>query len=372
MNIRPLPLLFLLACAPLAAQESKPPAAGKKPSVSKEDKAKVNAELKKLKNKEEFKKASDLVDKVLERNKGAEKELQRIKESGTDLTKQDAEKLLDKRQEEMLTPAEKEEWKKLLDAAGGDLKAAAREWREKERAKQGKTAPNPLPEPEAPRPEAFENLPPPAPLAPMRAVQFTEAPMRADTIIKGPERDPRNPDIELPETDLRRRTWIAQGDIRMRLRAQQLALDADEVTLIWKPGSAGFGTREKPKAAGPLRKDRKEPPFERLFAKGRVRLMFVDDFGHVQVGRAGSMIYDQKSGEFILKDSPELQIDNQLILAANKSGVLRMGTRLRDGIWDGGIKVIPLESTLSEADFPSSLATPVPDAGPAQDSTKIP
>lgn len=204
----------------------------------------------------------------------------------------------------------------------------------------------------------------------MKAVVFPSAPLSANKLIKGPERDPKNPDKELPDSDVRRRTWIAEGDVRLRLVSQQLALDADEVTIIWKSGKGtGVGTKSK-SVVDPLKKE-KEPPFERLIARGRVRVMFVDNFGRVQVGRAGYMVYEAKSGEFLLKDWPEVQMEDKLVRGTSKTSVARM-SRLKDADFDSW-EVLTLEDSLKAEDLPADRATPVPAAPPVKgdSSTKV-
>ncbi len=346
-----------MAILPLSAQEKKP----SKPDVSAEDRAKVNAKLNELKNKEEIKKAWDILEKAAQRNKGAEKEVERLKKDGTDITSDEAKKKF----EPMLSDEDKAELKRIIEAAKPEAQAALEQQREKMRLQQGKTAPQPLPE-DPVRPDAFDSVPPPAPLPPMRAVNFPAAPLSADRLIKGPERDPKNPDIELPDSDVRRRTWIAEGDVRLRLT--DLAVDADEVTILMKPGRAA-PAKPKAKVADPLKRQ-KEPPFDRLIAKGRVRVMFVDSLGRVQVGRGNYMIYDQKTGEFIVKDWPEVQIEDSLLRARSKDAVARM-SRLREAEFEGA-ELVTLSGALKLEDFPTDRATPIPAAAPENGSNKVP
>jgi hypothetical protein len=139
--------------------------------------------------------------------------------------------------------------------------------------------------------------------------------------------------------------------------------------VLFKEGqSPDIGEKKKPAApAAPSADPVKRPTssidssIERIVARGRVRIMVVDENGRVQVGRGGSMIYEAKSGSFLIKDWPEAQVGNRLFKGETKNAVIRLG-KLEDADFRG-LDMTTLEQELTPEDLPKTPDKPVPAAG---------
>jgi hypothetical protein len=167
---------------------------------------------------------------------------------------------------------------------------------------------------------------------------------------------------------------VLNGNVR--IRRPFFALDADEVDLLLKEGEeANFSGTDKPPSADPSGRGRREGgPFERIVARGRVRVMFIDKSGRVQVGRGGSMIYEEKSGIFLIKEWPEAEIGNKLLRGPAKSSVIKLSdiTAEDPNVELLGLKVETLENSLTPEDLPRTPERDVPPAGAVKPRPGVP
>jgi hypothetical protein len=358
-----LTLCLLAPLLPLAAQTPKPvdPVPTHKPEQSTLNSLKQDA-----RNKDSIQKAKDLLEKKLQQNEAARKELERLKKEDTTPSTEEAKKRLEKMTGEV-DDADLKELKNMFkdsrEALEDDVRKAAEALREKNRREGKMTPANPSPEIEAPS-GGFDAIPSPEALPKRKAPVFGVPPIKAQRMIKAPSRDPKNPDKELPDSDPRTRTYILSGNVT--IRRPGMALDADEVDILFRPGAATGAQKkapsgDKPPGGDPVKASNKDSsPFERIVARGRVRFMFVDKTGRVQVGRGGYMVYEEKSGWFIIKDWPEAEFAGKLLRGPSKNSVIRM-SRLEEADVIG-CQFFTMERELTEDDLPRTPDQPVPAA----------
>ena len=290
----------------------------------------------------------------------AEAKLERLKNSTNEADLKEFESLLQElRQSKPAMEEELQKWKQ----------------RARERIKKEGTpapSPNPAPAPD-PVPGSFDNIPAPLPLPLQKGPEFRPPPIKADRMVKGPSRDPRNPDIDLPDSDQRTRTYVLSGGVT--LRQPTMALDADEVDLLFKagkaPGSGSAGKKGTPPGADPIGRSRKgDSDIERIVALGRARLMFVDKNGLVQVGRGDQITFEESSGWFSIKGWPEVEFDGKLFRGPSKDSVIRL-SRLKEADVRG-CALYSLDRTLAAEDLPKTPEKPVPAAGPIRADSSAP
>lgn len=351
-----------LAALTLAAQE-------KKTTPSKQDKAaaEARARLNKLKqderNKELFKKAEAALKKAEKNNAAAKSEVERMTKTDELPGEKEARDKLEKLKNSV-DPEDMKEFERLLKESTDSLKEEFKNYREKQRTERPAPAvPAAAPDP---APVNFESVPGPAPLAMLKGPAFpVSPPVKADRMIKGPSRDPRNPEKVLPDSDPRTRTLILSGNVH--IRRPMMALDADEVDLLLKEGEdSSIVSGGAPNADPKGRARREGGPFERIVARGRVRVMFVDANGTVKVGRGGSMIYEEKTGIFVIKEWPEAEVGDKLIRGSSKGSVIKLSDlKSEDPAVDGeGLELFTLERKLTAEELPRTPEQPVPAAGP--------
>ncbi len=370
-------LIFALASAlPLLAQEKKPapanPVTPAKPAADQKTIDKVKQEARNIKNLKDaeaaFKRAVKGTDAAkLETNRlnkgglpsteDAEAKLERLKKSTSEDDIKELENLLKDNK-----PALEEELKKFRDRLRDRTK------------KEGQPAPSPSPATAPdPAPAGFDSNPAPVPLPLQKGRKFDPPPIKADRMIKGPSRDPKNPDIVLPDSDQRTRTYVLTG--KVTLRQPTMALDADEVDILFKagqaPGSDTPAKKEPPPAADPIGRSKKQSSaIERIVARSRVRLMFVDKNGLVQVGRGDHVTYEESTGWFTIKGWPEVEFDGKLFRGPSKDSVIRIGSLEQADVQ--GCAFYYLDRALTVEDFPKTPDKPVPAAGPIRSGTSAP
>jgi hypothetical protein len=357
-----IPALFALTILTLAAQE-------KKPASSNTDKAAAEArdKLNKLKQDE---RARDLIKKAEAALKKADKNSSAAKAEVERMTKKDElpeekeARLKLEKLKDSVDQKDMEEFERVFKEASETLREEYKTYREKQRSEKPSPAvPAPAPDP---APVSFDHVPAPAPAPLLKPPAFPVSPMvTADNGIIPGERDPRHPEVVLPPKDPRRRTWVLTGNVR--IRRPFFALDADEVDLLLKEGeAANFNGTDKPPSPDPSGRAKREGgPFERIVARGRVRVMFIDKTGRVQVGRGGAMIYEEKSGIFLIKEWPEAEIGNKLLRGPAKSSVIKLSdiTAEDPNVELLGLKVETLENALLPEDLPRTPEKDVPPAG---------
>ncbi len=356
------PALLALTVLTLSAQE-------KKPAPSNTDKAAAEARdrLNKLKqderSKDLIKKAEAALKKADKNSSAAKAEVERMTKKDELPEEREARSKLEKLKNSV-DPKDMEEFEKLLKESTEALREEYKTYREKQRSeKPSPAAPSPAPEP---APVSFDNVPAPDAMPLLQPPAFPVSPLvtAENGIIPG-ERDPRHPDVVLPPGDPRRRTWVLTGNVR--IRRPSFALDADEVDLLLKEGeSANFSGNAKAPSSDPAGRAKSEGgPFERIVARGRVRVMFIDRTGRVQVGRGGSMIYEEKSGVFLIKEWPEAEIGNKLLRGPAKSSVIKLSniTAEDPDVEILGLKMETLENALTPEDLPRTPDKDVPGAG---------
>ena len=363
MNNRPLLLLAFAAALPLMAQAPKP--ADPVPTHKPEQSA-LNSLKQDTRNKDNLKKAREALERAVQKNEAAKKEVDRLKKDDLSPSTEEAKKRLEK----MTGNVSEEDLKDLKnilkdskEALEPEIKKAADALREKAR-KEGRNTPA-MPAPEVENASGgFDNIPAPLPLPLRKAPKFGSPPITADRMIKGPSRDPKNPDKALPDSDLRTRTYLLTG--KVTIRRPDMALDADEVDIVFKQGAAPGDPQEKkegPPTVDPVNRPKQESSaIERIIARGRVRFMFVDKTGHVQVGRGGYMVYEEKTGWFVIKDWPEAELGGKLLRGPSKNSVIRM-SRLEEADITG-CQLFTMEKELTPDDLPRTPDKAVPAAGP--------
>ena len=369
MKLRTLAILTL-AALPLSAQEKKPAPA--KPDKAAEARAALNKAKQDLRNKDRVKEAEAAIKKALKNNDAAKAELDRMKKKEEVPGDKDARATIE-RLKNSVDKNDMKEFEALLKDSSEAMKEELRAYQEKRR-KEGRpeTAPSPNVAPDPP-PVSFDSVPAPAPMPLTKGPEFPVSPMvKADNGIMCGEHDPRHPDVLLAASDPLRRTWVLTGNVR--IRRPFMALDADEVDLLLKEGeeanfnSAG-GAKTDPPGSDPMgRGKKKSGPFERIVARGRVRVMFIDATGRVQVGRGGSMVYEEKSGVFLIKEWPEAEIGDKLLRGPEKSSVIKLSNitaKDPDGVLHG-LETLTLENRLTSEDLPRTPDKPVPAAGPVK------
>ncbi|HWB03874.1 MAG TPA: hypothetical protein VG796_12680 [Verrucomicrobiales bacterium] len=361
----------------LQAQQKKPADPKKEPAHSPEQSA-LNRVKQDERAKEILKKTKAVLDKELRKQDAARKEVERLEKSKTVPSKDEAKATLEKIKEGADKNGLKElensvrdtlrESKEVLEAEAKKAKEAMRE----RNAKEGDTPPAPAPEELNQLPGNFDNITAADPLPIRKSPVFQTAPLSADMMVSGMRRDPKNPDVELPASDPRTRTFVLTGTAR--LRRADFVLDADNVSVLFKegqaPGSGGALKSNKASNADPIKAGKKNSPIERIVAQGRVRFMFVDKTGHVQAGRCGHLIYEDRTGWFILKDWPEAEAEEYLLRGPTKESVIRL-SRTEKAEADG-CELLTLDRELTIADVPKDQATPVPPARPVRSATSAP
>jgi hypothetical protein len=368
MNLRLLTVSLLAAALPLGAQEKKPPAT--KPATTQTDADKLNKLKQDLRNKDAVKKAKQIIEDAVKKDDAAKKEAARIEAERRVPDIEDAQAKLE-RLKKSSDDSAAEELKSLLKDNQPVLEEELRKLRarvqERIKTEGGPKPAVPAPAPE-PAPGSFDSELAPVPVPLQTAPDFQTAPLTADRIVSGPLRDPKNPARELPDSDPRTRTYVLTGNVR--LRRPDMALDADEVTILFKQGATpsaleGQPAKEMPPGVDPVnRKKADSAPFERIVARGRVRFMLVDKTGKVQVGRGGHLIFDEKSGWFVIKEWPEAEFGPALFRGPSKESIIRL-SRVHGGD-ASGCAIFDLERELTPEDLPKTPDKPVPAAGPVR------
>jgi LptA/(LptD N-terminal domain) LPS transport protein len=360
-------ILALAAAGALHAQEKKP-APPKVPAHSPEQ-SQLNKTKQDARNRDEIKKAEAIFRKLKESD-AAKREIERAEKAKPKTPNEDEARAKLDKLKNSVDPDEFKEFEKLLKESSETLREEYQKLREKN-LKEPAPAPSANPAGEtAPAHGSFENVPAPEPIPLLKAPVFAPPPIRADHGVKGPSRDPKNPDKMLPASDPRTRTYVLDGNVRFR--QPTMAMDADEVEVLFKEGqSPDIGEKRKP-APPPSPDPVKRPAasidssIERIVARGRVRIMVVDENGRVQIGRGGSMIYEAKTGSFLIKDWPEAQVGNRLLKGVTKNAVIRLG-KLEDADIRG-LDMTTLEQELTPLDLPKTPDKPVPAAGTVKPS----
>jgi hypothetical protein len=361
--------LPFLAALPLTAQEKKPAPA--KPDRAAEARAALNKAKQDARNKERLKDAEAAIKKALKNSEAAKEEIDRMKTKDDVPDGKDAKATIE-RLKNSVDKNDLKEFETLLKESTEAMKEEIKAYQEKRR-QEGKTtlapvAPSPASEPP---PVSFDNVPAPAPMPLTKAPVFPAGPpVKAQHMIKGPARDPRNPDKVLPDSDPRTRTWVLTG--KVHIRRPFMALDADEVDLLLyegeQAGLSGGETKSAPSADPIGRPKREGGPFERIVARGNVRVMFVDRNGMVKVGRGGSMIYEEKSGIFLIKEWPEAELGDKLLRGSSKDSVIKLSDlKSEDPAVDmAGLEAFTMERRLSADELPRTWEKEVPAAGPVK------
>ncbi len=124
--------------------------------------------------------------------------------------------------------------------------------------------------------------------------------------------------------DIRARTYVINGNCRVRQTT--MALDCDDLTVILKENA----DEGKPAGKGkpdPLSASAAAPPddnqFERIDARGKVRLIFING-ETIIIARGGSMIYEDRTGMFVLTGWPEFQRGEHCFIADRADAVLKL------------------------------------------------
>ncbi len=373
-------LLLLSALVPAAYGQDKKPADPKtKPATHSPELSALNNAKQDTRNKETLKKAKAALDRAMQKDDAARKELERLDKTKTVPTTDEARAKLDRLEKlrKSLDPKDREELERLMkeskEAVQDEIKKAAEAMRERNR-RENPPAPAPVPAPEKDNtPGSFDNAAPTEPLAVRKEPVFVPAPLYARQAVPGITKDPKDPSKELPSSDPRTRTYVFTGEARLRLADK--AVDADEVYIVFKegraPGGATVKGKEKEKkapapAADPVKGKAKESDIERIIARGRVRFMFVDKDGHVQAGRCGLLTYEDAKGLFILKDWPSIEVGGRLIKGPEKDSVIRLGQKNQeDSNWER-CEIFELDRELSLTDLPKDRRSDIPPTRPAR------
>lgn len=358
MNTRIVALFLLAGALPLTAQDKKP-AAPKTPSHSPEQSA-LNKLKQDKRNQDRLKEAEAAIRKALKNTDAAKREAERLAKERAEPTSGEAKAQLEKLKGSVDDKAV-EELKNIVKDSAEQIRNA-REQMKKEGEAPAPAGPGPEPEPVA---GSFDNIASPDPIPVLKAPVFPAAPVKADRMVKGPSRDPKHPDKDLPDSDPRTRTYVLSGNVT--IRRPTMALDADEVDILFKAGETPNSNGEKkpadlPPSADPVNRPKDESSaIERIVARGRVRFMFVDKSGKVQAGRGGYMIYEEKTGWFIIKDWPEAEFRGRLLRGPSKNSVIRL-SRLEEADVSG-LDLYTMEKELTADDLPKTADKPVPAAG---------
>lgn len=257
-----------------------------------------------------------------------------------------------------------------------------------ERNASAKAKPRPEPSDPVQKPAVtFDQVPPaPTPKAPSAGEQLKGRKVikpnefiRAREIIAPGNRDPKNPDRVLPESDPRTRTYYLKGNVQVR--TENFAQDSDELIIILPPGSSGLSgvsgedgeaaARPAPKAkkgdpvrnsAGPIDED--GPQVERMIATGNVKVIRRDANGAIQTGAGGVMIYDGKTGDVLIKDWPEAQDGKAAFLPTRQSSEIIMNKN--KGMVSKWCDVVPINEAKGRAKkLPTENSGPTLPARPA-------
>jgi hypothetical protein len=382
--------MLMLAAVPLRGQEKAAKDAGKPSSVPthKSEQSALNALKQDGRSKDGLKKAMEMVEEAAGRNEAVRKETERLvgeKKQGLPDLKgvKDLEGLkkaageLKKGQDGGSLDALKDVAREAREAMGEDAKDALRTVKDKVmKKKDGTPAVTAAPT----RPATFAGVPGPAPLNPNRKVNMAvSSVIDADEMIKPPARDPANPDKALPPGDPRTRTYILRGNAKVR--GKSFAADGDEIEILYDESHAGdptggmaksSGKSGKPKTVDPVstaggtpaegKPKTQESPFERIIIRGRARIMAVGKDGEVQVGRAGYMVYEKKTGLFFLREWPEAQTGDKCFAAESKESVIMLSQT--EEVQFKNCTMLPVERSIGADEFPKSLDKPVPATTP--------
>jgi hypothetical protein len=358
-------LLSFAAATLLAAQENKSteakPADPKVPTHSPEQ-SKLNELKEDARNNETFKKAAAKIQKGAQDNSAVKKEVERAAKSKLVPSADEGKAKL----EDLKKKLDKKDLKEIENMVKDGAKEGIKALRDRNKKDETQDTPpeSPVTEADTP-PGSFDNNSKKEETLPVRKPPvFQVAPLTADMMISGMGKDPKNPSVDLPKSDPRTRTFVLTGNAR--LRRPDVVVDADEVELLLKERRvAGKKNGAPAPTADPVKPGagaKKDAPIESLVARGRVRFMIVNKDGHVQAGRCGTLIYEEKTGLFILKDWPEAEAEGYLIRGPKKDSVIRLSrTEQADA---AGCTLLPLDRDLSAADLPKDAETPVPPARP--------
>ncbi len=331
-------------------------------------------------SKEGLKKAMKIVEETATTNEALKKEAERLvkeKESGGMKDAKDLKKVVEGlKKEGGADPLDalKDIAREAKEAMGDESKEVIKAVKDKVlKKKDGTPAVTAVPT----RPATFAGVPGPVALNPRKPVRMVISNVvDADEMIKPPSRDPANPDKVLPPSDPRTRTYILKGNAR--IRGKTFAADGDEIEVLYDEAHAGDpsggmkGKKGKtgkvatvdpvsPGAAAPG-KPKEDAPFERIIIRGRARVMAIGKDGEVQVGRGGYMIYEKKTGHFILREWPEAQTGDKCFAADSKESVILLSQTEEVQLKD--CSLIPVEREYGDADFPKTPDKPVPLTNP--------
>lgn len=363
----------LVVVLPLWAQEKKPAPA--KPDRAAQARDALNKVKLDERAKERLKEAEAAFRKGIKNNDAAKAEIERLRNKDNVPDGKDAKTTIERLKQSVDENKIKEleaELKESTEAIRDEIRAYQEKRRREGKNSLTPSVPGtPAPPSEAP-PVSFDNVSPPVPVAVLKAPDFPVSPIvMADNGIICGERDPRNPDMVLPENDPRRRMWVLSGNVKVR--RPFMALDADEVDLFLKEGEkpdlSGNGKgvfSGSSGAADPVGGNKEDSgPFERIVARGRVRVMFVDRNGMVKIGRGGFMIYEAKTNVFIIKEWPEAEIGDKLLIGPSKDSVIKLSDLKSDdpNVELKGLKTETLERRLTPEELPKNMDSAVPPRG---------
>jgi lipopolysaccharide export system protein LptA len=367
MKMSSLLVLSFAAATLLAAQDTKPaadppakPADPKVPTHSPEQSA-LNKGKEEVRQNDKLKKSLSKLQKAVQDTGAAKKEVERAEKGKVIPSTDEAKKKLE---DAVKNNLDKKDLKELENKLREGVKEGTKALRERNKKEgDGNTPPaNPTPDADTP-PGSFDKSAKEESLPVRKGPVFQPAPISAEVMISGIMKDPKKPEVDLPKSDPRTRTFVLNGNAK--LRQPDIVLDADEVELLVKEGRApGSGSKtKKPPTSDPVKPEAaKGAPIERLIARGRVRFMFVDKDGHVQAGRCGNLIYEEKTGWFILKDWPEVEAEGYLIRGPKKDSIMRLSRTEKSDLRDCIIS--PVDRELNTGDVPKDRDTPVPAARP--------
>ena len=363
----------LLGAAPAGAAAPTPPE-GPKPPVHKAAQSALNRLKQDDRSKKQLEEAAAKLREAGQRQEAAEKEIKRIQ--AKDL-QEDPAKVL-KSVKDKLSPGDsaalQDAMKKAKEALGGDEAKKLLEEAKKQAAALASKAKKPGGAPPAKfGPSTFDQVPPPVPAEAPGAPAKRRTPgflVTGDTIIFPPTQDPTHPERALPPQEPRSRTYVVAGTAQVK--TPSMVLEGDRIEMLASAEGDGFaglkaaapapapkpqpsrgldpvqpGAGGAPAAgqAGAKAEAKKDAPFERVIATGRVNIVRVEN-GKTQSGKGGSMIYDKRSGNMVLTDWPEAQEGNNVIV----------GTRQ-----DAKIVLVPNGKSYSEGCTVRDLGEPKPD-----------
>ena len=206
----------------------------------------------------------------------------------------------------------------------------------------------------------FDQMEPPAPLAGAEAAAPAPVPF-----ITADKQIPMMFDLKGENSgDIRSRTYTGRGNCM--IRQTTMAIDCDDLVAIMKEGFDSGGDQPKDNLTV---KQSDEFDFERVTAKGRVRLIMLGGTKPI-IAKAGHMVLDGKTGTIVLTDWPEIQYDDQCFVATSAKSVIRIRKMGNSGQpeMDENIKIIPAVRRPESRDLPRTMDKPVPAPMPKADN----